>query len=62
MRSYARRLIRKFDRDNDGIISFQELCQGLKGLNIFLTSDERESLMQKLDTNRDGDISDKELY
>jgi Ca2+-binding EF-hand superfamily protein len=62
MRAYSRRLIKKFDLDNDGVITLKELCHGLKTLNIYLTSDEREALMQKLDTNRDGDISDKELY
>lgn len=29
MKDYAKSLIRKFDRDNDGIITFQELCDGL---------------------------------
>lgn len=62
MRSYSRRLIKKFDLDNDGVITLKELSQGLKTLNIYLTADEREGLMQKLDTNRDGDISERELY
>ena len=62
MRSYSRRLIKKFDLDSDGVITLKELCQGLKSLNIYLTADEREALMEKLDTNRDGDISEKELY
>ena len=44
------------------MITLKELCQGLKSLNIYLTADEREALMEKLDTNRDGDISEKELY
>ena len=29
MKEYTKNLIRKFDRDNDGIITFQELCDGL---------------------------------
>ena len=62
MRALSKRLIRKFDQDSDGIISFAELSSGLKSLNIFLSADEREALMQKLDINRDGDISEKELY
>jgi Ca2+-binding EF-hand superfamily protein len=62
MRSYAKKLIRKFDRNNDGIISFDELCQGLKTMNIYLTADERDSLMRKLDINQDGEISDTELF
>ena len=62
MRALSKRLIRKFDLDSDGIISFKELSNGLKSLNIFLTGDERDALMNKLDTNKDGDISEKELY
>ena len=58
MRSLSKRLIKNFDQDSDGIISFGELSSGLKSLNIFLTADEREALMQKLDINKDGDISD----
>ena len=49
MRSYAKKLIRKFDQDNDGVITLKELYQGLKTLNIYLNAEEREALMQKLD-------------
>jgi Ca2+-binding EF-hand superfamily protein len=34
VKDYARALIRKFDRDNDGIITFEELCDGLIKMNI----------------------------
>jgi Ca2+-binding EF-hand superfamily protein len=37
MRDYARNLIKKFDSDNDGIITFKELCDGLGKLNITLS-------------------------
>jgi Ca2+-binding EF-hand superfamily protein len=62
LKEYARSLIKRFDRNNDGIISFRELCLGLKSINIFLTAREREGLMKKLDTNQDGNISEHELY
>ena len=29
MKDYCKHLIKKFDRDNDGIITFTELCDGL---------------------------------
>ena len=45
MRALSKRLIRKFDQDNDGIISLRELSNGLKSLNIFLNADEIEALM-----------------
>ena len=41
MREYVNSLIRKFQKDNNGIITFTELCEGLKRLNIFLTLKER---------------------
>jgi Ca2+-binding EF-hand superfamily protein len=61
MKDYAKTLIRKFDKDSDGIISFQELCDGIRNMNILLTQPEREALMKKIDINKDGSISAKEL-
>jgi hypothetical protein len=37
MKGYARQLIKKFDINSDGMISFKELCDGLRGMGIFLT-------------------------
>ena len=51
MKGYAQQLIRRFDRDSDGIVSFRELCDGLKGMQIFLSQKEKEGLMQKLDVD-----------
>lgn len=62
MRQYSKQLIKKFDRDNDGYISVSELTQGLRTMGIYLTNEERDALMSKLDTNRDGNISDVEIY
>lgn len=62
LRDWSKALIRKFDQDMDGIISFQELCDGLKSMEINLALKERVALMKKLDMNRDGEISDTELY
>jgi Ca2+-binding EF-hand superfamily protein len=41
IKDYARSLIKKFDRDNDGIITFQELCDGLQRLNISVTMQDK---------------------
>jgi len=51
MKGYAKQLMKKFDRNSDGIISFKELCDGLRTMGINLTQREREALMKKLDTN-----------
>jgi Ca2+-binding EF-hand superfamily protein len=59
MREYVRFLIKKFDFDNDGIITFNELCDG--ALNIFLTLKERQALMKSLDLNNDGRLTADEL-
>jgi Ca2+-binding EF-hand superfamily protein len=49
LREYSKTLIRRFDSDSDGVISYKELVEGLKGLGIYLTQKEREGLMRKLD-------------
>lgn len=54
MKDYCRHLIRRFDRDSDGIINFQELCEGLTNLNILISGPEKQGLMKKLDIDRDG--------
>jgi Ca2+-binding EF-hand superfamily protein len=41
MKDYARHLIRQFDRDNDGIITFTELCDGLLKLKIIVTQQDK---------------------
>jgi Ca2+-binding EF-hand superfamily protein len=51
LKAYSKNLIKRFDTDSDGFISIQELCDGLKKLNIYLTDREREGLMRKLDIN-----------
>jgi calcium-binding protein CML len=62
MRDYSRHLIRKFDKDSDGIITFQELCEGLVKLNILISNQEKQALMRKLDIDQDGQITEKEMY
>lgn len=62
MREYVRFLIKKFDFDNDGIITFNELCDGIRSLNIILTLKERQALFKALDLNNDGELSADELY
>jgi Ca2+-binding EF-hand superfamily protein len=54
-------LVRKFDKNSDGLLSMQELMTGLNKIGIILTHNEAQSLMQKLDLNRDGEVSGDEL-
>lgn len=54
-------MIRKFDNNSDGIINFQELCEGLSRMNILITNQEKAGLMKKLDIDRDGQITEKEM-
>ena len=51
LREYSKTLIRRFDTDSDGVISYRELVEGLKGMHIFLNPTERDALMKKLDIN-----------
>jgi Ca2+-binding EF-hand superfamily protein len=62
LREYASHLIRKFDLDSDGIITFQELCDGLEKLSIFVTQHDKKALMDRLDIDRDGRITETEIY
>ena len=61
MRDYCRNLIRKFDRDNDGIITFKELCDGLAKMGIQASASDKQELMERLDIDRDGKITEHEL-
>ncbi len=62
MRDYARHLIKLFDRDNDGIITFNELCDGLLKLKITVSQPDKQGLMQRLDIDRDGKITETEIH
>ena len=61
MRDYARALIKRFDGNNDGVITFQELCDGLRTFDIDLPLKDRIALMRKLDVDKDGEITEIEL-
>ena len=61
MAEYVKDLVRKFDRDSDGLLSIQELTDGLKKIGISLTNKEIQALMTKLDLNRDGEVSAEEI-
>lgn len=62
MREYVNVLIRKFDYDNDGVITFTELAEGVKRLNIFLSLKEKQALMKLLDLDANGSLTADELY
>ena len=61
MKDYARALIKRFDNNSDGVITFQELCDGLRQFDIDLPLKQRIALMKKLDVDRDGEITEVEL-
>lgn len=61
MGDYVRDLIRKFDRNNDGLLTMQELTTGLTKIGITLNNSEVQALMNRLDLNRDGEVSGEEL-
>jgi Ca2+-binding EF-hand superfamily protein len=51
-----------FDANCDGYISFEELISGLRTFQISLTTQEKHALMQRLDFNQDGEVSEAELH
>ena len=54
--------MRIFDLDNDGMISFIELVDGVKQLGIQAKKNDMIDLMNRMDVDKDGWISQKELY
>jgi Ca2+-binding EF-hand superfamily protein len=58
---YVKDLVRRFDRNSDGLLSIHELTDGLSKIGIYLTSKETQALMTKFDLNRDGEISADEI-
>lgn len=54
--------MRRFDENHDGLITVSELVEGLRKMGIFLSAREKQALMNKLDLNRDGEISQEELF
>ena len=55
-------LMRIFDLDNEGSISFLELVDGVKSLGIQAKKTDMIDLMNKMDVDKDGFISQIELY
>ena len=62
LREYVDALVSKFDIDGDGMISFDELTEGLKAIDIKISDKEKLALMRELDRDRDGAIAKPELY
>jgi len=62
LQDYVVALIAFLDKNGDGVISFEEFCNGLKAMNIFVTNHEEHTLMRRFDRNGDGVISMEEFY
>ena len=54
-------LVRRFDRNGDGVLEFTELAEGLLKMNIILNDIEMQLVMTKLDLNKDGGVTYEEL-
>jgi Ca2+-binding EF-hand superfamily protein len=57
LREYVDVLMKKFDVNGDGMIGFDELAEGLKGIDVKISDKEKLALMRELDRDRDGGIS-----
>jgi len=62
LQDYACDLLKKLDKNDDGVIDFSEFTNGLRSLNIFVTDHEEHALMRRFDHNGDGKISMEEFY
>lgn len=50
-------LMRIFDLDNDGLISYLELVDGVKSLGIQAKKNDMNELMNRIDADKDGFIT-----
>jgi regulator of RNase E activity RraB len=55
-------LLRIFDLDNDGLISYLELVDGVKSLGISAKKNDLLELMEHMDKDKDGFVTQIELY
>ena len=55
-------LMRIFDLDNDGLVSYLEFGTGLKNLGINARKSDTIDLFNRIDTDNDGFITQNELY
>ncbi len=55
-------MIRKIDKNKDGMISFLELSDGLREIGIKIFKGEQAAMMRRLDEDRDGLITYDDLY
>jgi EF-hand domain pair len=60
--AYVSSMMRRYDTDNDGFISFQELSEGLDHDGIKLSREEKLALMKHLDADCDGVVSKDEIF
>ncbi len=61
MVEYAKGLMEKMDKNKDGVLSFLEFTEGIKGMGIIITPQEEHTLMRRFDRNEDGKISLREF-
>jgi Ca2+-binding EF-hand superfamily protein len=50
-------LFKKFDVNKDGALSFKELREGLRSMNVHLADNEIHALFHMIDIDRDGEIT-----
>ena len=62
LEDYIITLFKKFDVNKDGALSFKELREGLNSLNVHLADNEIHALFHLVDVDRDGEITQEELY
>ena len=59
---YCMDMIRKLDKNKDGMISFIELSEGLREIGIKIFKGEQAAMMRRLGEDKDGLIAYEELY
>jgi Ca2+-binding EF-hand superfamily protein len=62
LQDYVINLMKRLDKNGDGVLCFDEFRSGLEGMDIHLTEQEVHTMVRKFDHNQDGRISMEEFY
>ena len=61
LQEYVKYLMKRFDVNKDGFLTYIELTEGLREMDIKIFKGEQMALMRRVDEDRDGFVSYDEL-
>ena len=49
-------MFKRLDRNNDGVLQREELLEGFRNSNVFITKEDLERLVEQIDSNHNNAI------